>query len=783
MIINISIPQRSTAGSSPGHTGFRYETARIKILVELSGSTSDSTLTMNGTTINLHEQNVISGDMVRFGTDNSTGSLLIDLFLRSDFDGGDPRNPIFSGNRSRSLSLTTPMGTPTHFRMAVYCAASSLVSSSPYRRIDTYRPTVTTGSPSIPDDDRRLPLDIILVMDHSGSMAAEVNPGTSRLALLQQSLGLFLTAMSIEETSVEDDRAALVWFETTATTQRFTMNPWVRRGRWESVLRPAISAQTTAGMTAMGDGVSQGVKAWWDEEQARLPVNDPMLVLLTDGIQNAGHEIHDRPETNPDILDYFDLTDNGWHPLTHRPIPMQSIGVGAAAAYQGLLNDIGTQTGGQAIIEINPLNITETFVDTLIQVLKGNTLSLVRRDNRRIAANIEMMPPMAFTVVRDCPQLMFCMNWLGRINAATLDIVIFAPDGQPVTPTRREDQPFFTVQTIAKPQPGMWHVRVIRRDSAEGEESIKRPIDYFLSVLANEGAFSFTFDIFIKERVVGSEVRLLLDLAENGKPIELKQMHGTITLEVFSPKVSMGQVLHDSQFPSPGELADEVDLKDSASPLEIKLGYLQKRGIFKSFEHVKAEHSMTVSLDGTGGLPGWIQFKDGMFAFSFNEAQVSGNYRFRISLDIKTPQSGHIQRSESADIYLKHATIDQKMTKVYAQPRRPSKSHYIHIIPRDHFGNYWGPGYDHHIDLVIVAGNGTVKYQPNKNADGIYTFRVTSEPSLVSLVFQVMAFGKPIFRVPLSRLVDSIRPFPPIWHGILRSANKKIEQLRKTWLP
>lgn len=788
MTLNLSIPQRSTSGALPGDPGFRYETARTTILVDCNADPAGATLTLLGTQVALGgPSQTIAGDLLRFRRIPNQNRVRIDLFLNSDFLGGDCRNydSAVPHPRSFSLTLTTPAAcNATAYRMAGYCAASSAVSGGAYRRIDNLPPTLAT-SPAI-SSSGRLPIDVVLVMDRSGSMYSTIPgpAGMRKFALLQSSLVQFLSMFKAEQTSVADDRTALVWFESAASTESFGGNPWVKRDDWNTLVVPKINSQTTAGWTAMGDGISQGFHAWYAEELNNHAPNDPVLVLLTDGEQNIGNLIEDRPGS-PVGLEYFDIDSSpaSWQLLHNRPIPIQSIGVGAYPAYFALLDQIGTQTGGNARIEIDPANIGPSFVDQLIDVLKGNTLSLVERDSGTLAAGVGQTMETAFSVGVGSGQIMFALNWLGTANADVLDLTVIAPNGQAVTPAGRQDGPYFTVQTVPGPRRGQWRVRVQRRGNAAGNASLNRAVPYSLSVLVNEGSFAFGMQLAHKDHMVGSEFRLLLDLSEKAFPLDLHGVKGSITVDVFPPPVPMGRFLHEFPLPDPRQMEATYknEFADITSPLALKLDYLDKLGLLRELGHAKPATSIPIEFTGDGKLPHGVEFKGGMLLLRLEDTRLAGQYRLGVRIDIETKASGPIQRREEIRAHLRPGPVDPKRTIVRAKPHQFGKYYYVDVLPVDRFGNYYGPGHDTRIDLALVDGKGRVSHLPRREADGWYTFRVSGVKPGQKL--QIRAGGKPIRIDSLEHLMAVPQLAPKTWETVVSHFRSQVHLQRKTTEP
>lgn len=170
------------------------------------------------------------------------------------------------------------------------------------------------------------PFSVMLVMDHSGSMAIDDGTGSTRLALAQQAAAAFLNALGA------DDQAAYIEFDDSVNfVQGFTSD--------KSVVIAAVNASTPAGATACYDGIVKGAEELSKGTGLRL------LVFLTDGDDNSS--------TNSPAMAQEKLATAG--------VIACGIVVGGDIADTTVLDGIATSTGGQLLSGTTALELQTAF--------------------------------------------------------------------------------------------------------------------------------------------------------------------------------------------------------------------------------------------------------------------------------------------------------------------------------------------------------------------------------------------------------------------------------------
>lgn len=126
------------------------------------------------------------------------------------------------------------------------------------------------ANPHIPLDQAKEGVNVVLVLDISGSMqATDYEP--SRIQAAKASAEILLQSLKPK------DHAGIVTFESGATTAAY-LSPYK-----ENVIEKLRSITVKQGRTAIGDGLALGI-----DMASSIPNKKKVVILLSDGVNNAG---------------------------------------------------------------------------------------------------------------------------------------------------------------------------------------------------------------------------------------------------------------------------------------------------------------------------------------------------------------------------------------------------------------------------------------------------------------------------------------------------------------
>jgi Ca-activated chloride channel family protein len=126
------------------------------------------------------------------------------------------------------------------------------------------------ADPHIPLKQAKEGVNVVLVIDNSGSMQAE-DYKPNRLEAAKASAEILLDSLH------EKDHAGIVLFENGATTAAY-LSPYKKR-----VVEKLKAVKQRDGKTALGDGLSLAV-----DMADSIPNKKKVIILLSDGVSNAG---------------------------------------------------------------------------------------------------------------------------------------------------------------------------------------------------------------------------------------------------------------------------------------------------------------------------------------------------------------------------------------------------------------------------------------------------------------------------------------------------------------
>lgn len=695
------------------------ETGLVHITLDLDGPATGAQLVVNGsTTVSLGQAIPVNTDFVRF-TDLGD-AVRIEYEPRSNF-GADFCAGGGAVEKNVSMRFSGPQDV-TDYRMASFVVASPAVECSrASRRVAetpaSIAPAADGVAPALGATNRgRLPLDVVLVLDKSGSMAAfppGAAAGATKMEILKSAVQTFvanwreLDQPTPDGGDASDDRIGVVFFDSLVTPQTLAgadppANFFVRRGTaipgpWQAVL-DNIDTLTPGAATSIGGGINEAMKQWKAD-----PENDATLIVVTDGIQNTP------PLVLPVGVGFLGLLPVSGLPeeLRKRFIPIQTIGFGEPAAVdEALLRNISLETAGRSFIAVNAVTVFDTFALTLVSILKGNTASLALRQSGTFTQRTSgALQPVI--VDRSAQRVVFSVQWAPPRTDA-LELEVFPPGTTSAAdPTSSERTAQAVIQSFDKPEAGTWQVRV---KGSKPDVDPTTSIPYALNAFILERHLDYQLSADPIRLRTGEPIRLRAELSYAGKPLT-RLPAGAIRVRVQRPAEGLGSVLHAAKTPPKGSILDG----DAQTPLQRKLATISRKRI----ERIRPQDVETISL---------VEERPGVYTGRFEKTTTPGSYGFELLLDWDDARTGRVRRTDRLE---RHVGVkpDAGRTSVGMKRNRDGTVS-ISVTPRDALGNYLGPGYASMITAEIKDG-GTLMAGPPIDRDlrGIYVFTVAGVPA------------------------------------------------------
>lgn len=705
-----------------------YDTARVTVAFESSGISPGATITVGGggsiivpTSVGASNPGgtATSGEFVQIIRRSSTEIYVVWTASSAEFSGNWCSH-FRTSNKNISISLNGVNA--TGYRYAGYVAPSPENCGNAIRRV---RSGVLLSGPAGVADDGRLPLDVVLVIDKSGSMGWSLpggSPGETRWSRLTSAVGQFMAlwkqAGDPRVEGSDEDRVGLVFFNQSAEDANLSSGSIFKsRGAapagWANTTPPpsdivsaAIAARSPGGSTSIGAGLQRAYDRWHAIPTGQR--NDATILLFTDGEQNTAPLVTDTSGSPPLMLNGMKLA--GWS------VPILTIGLGAPTGpFADLLDQIGNETGGHARITTGGLSLDTQFADQLVQLLKGNTLSLMAREQETLPAS-GAGTPLATLVDGSVKRVTFVLGWSGQGAQHALKLRILQPDGSLVKPIASTMGDYYVVESVDIPSSGptgTWKVQALGPSSSTYFEAartvaVSPTIPYHLSSYAVEGRLHYRLSIVSPKLGTGKPVVLRAELSYNGKPLD-KLKQGSIRVTPERPPENLGNIL--------ALFRVKVDAQsgggDTQSPVNAKIDQLARTS--KLFERITPRalsNSLVMTDQGNG-----------VYQASFDPTTVGGQYRFRVTFNFDDPRTGHIERTEVLE---RQVPVRPTMAASLVQLKRSpgASSAQVLITPKDNYGNLVGPGYPNYFK-VQLSGAGKVATPSDPVLTGTYTFNIT----------------------------------------------------------
>jgi hypothetical protein len=624
----------------------------------------------------------------------------------------------------------------------------------------------------------REPLDAILILDKSGSMAdpAPADPIVEpKWSVLTESVKQFVALWQMTDPSVSDDRLGLMFYSTMPEPADFgggsifqprgtnlnacNLNNYCEAGHhnWCQIMCK-VNAKGPGGSTAMGPGLQAAITAWKADKK-----NDATILLMTDGIQNQ------MPCIVPDGQSGCSLivagADKNWKfdgdvdPIFKQGIPVATVSMGLASGPpQDVLDGIAKENAGISLKTSSSSTSALVFADTLVNILKGNTLSLLSRTSSTLPGASDSVPPETVVLDGSVKRAIIMLGWEGQNNANVLDLVIKKPDGVTVVPVHREDGTFFTAQAVDLPDSGPfgpWSVQVVRRppviigDSIQpvvsvysGERtggpsaSLADPVDpayfqdrpaipYQLSVYSAESRLKYRLNATRSTVGTGDSLTLEVEISYDGKP--LTGLGSALKVHIDRPNQALGTILHNTDVPDDA-LNNEPSPTDTTGQYERKVIYLAKNsGLASTVEPQPTPTTYTLRDDGDASH-GDVKKDDGIYSAIISDTSIPGLYKLTVILDWDVPLTGKIHRVETLEREVKVNPDAGKSIVGVSKGVEPGKW-LIKVEPVDKYGNYLGPGFTNSFNVQVTGGGSVSGSAADARQTGAYVVTLVGVPA------------------------------------------------------
>jgi hypothetical protein len=761
--------------TSPPPTG-PFPTGLFKMTLETAGSVVGATVSVGGSSCAIPA----SGDCHYMTSTNDRVSAMQDT--------GNPNNAIIEYYPLSQLAAPSNFCTPAAaqaalavletvtmtftgpvingFRRNTYTAGNTLECDEPFVRVSS-NPVTFTTLPSGTDLGRN-PLDIVLVLDNSGSMGlpsatpTPAAPYDTRWNVLNQVVGMFLTtwAQSNAVTSAgnavdgsPNDRIGLVFYSTTQEPASYPASTpgangiFISRGTLSDPWAPvstAVAAQGPTNLTGIGLGLIEAICDYQNEPAGNT--NDVQLILMTDGEQNVVPLLQPDPPVGltPTTLEFTATTTCPSSatavPLYSKFIPIQTVALGTPGAVDTqLLNAISTQTAGNTNMAWVPADMATGFTDTLVDALKGSTLDLSTRSEGTLAASATESAAIPLVLDGSILRTTMVLGWENQNSA--LDLQITSPNGTVIRPLARKYTPFWTVQSIDLPASGPagnWSVKVVRNQNSDtAARAAAVSVPYFLSIYSVEGRLAYKFTFSSLSAGTGNPIGLNAEVSYNGAP--LTGLGNAIKVQIERPNTGLGTVLHNTSVPA-SVLTTEPTPADGTTPVQRKVLYLTKNNGLTGTVAPQPIPTQYTLLD---------QNNTGTYSTQFADTSSPGPYKFHVTMDWNNATTGQIHREETLQVQV--PVIPDPTASVVSVAQGTIAGNWLmNVTPIDKYGNYLGPGFVPSFQ-VTVNGGGSVSGPPvDAIQTGSYGISLVGVPSNADPTVTVSVGGVTIRNCNLS---------------------------------
>jgi hypothetical protein len=571
--------------------------------------------------------------------------------------------------------------------------------------------TVTSSGASIAGCDNLRPrMDVVLVLDKSGSMAG-MTMGThqpTKIIALQKAVMDFVNSWvairnaepsepPLEMVKVDKigvtlfDAAAQWWSALTPKLNRFSMV--------EASIIDQVHTITPGSSTSIGNGLLQA--------DSVLNVVDPsrrrLILLMSNGMQNTDQMVG---VVNNQVATHSQNTPNATTPLPNQSnYQIYAVTVGTSTAVSAQINqDLAKATKGFYINTEDDANQMGPF---FLELLQNFVFFNTWQTNRLTHATVTDATPYSTTIPFSTTvrHVAFSLRWPERV--ATLRLVV-TPPGE--APTERIGTSSILLDFDVPTSPaytfiGDWQVRIevadiiITLDAAVSAAPDGIPFD--LTVLSDDEALESEMSIVTKDYVPGDEIQFEARVTELGQLVRGLGGHpgDRMVVQAVKPGVGIGDLLSTST-----ALTTQPFPMDPSTNADAKLF------------HELQQNPQNLVRDASGVIT-LVEEADGVYRGSYG-VQKPGHYNFLFGLEGMTKNTGRFSRQQLKTVYVRpapDATATSFQINVQNLPNGGQLA--ITMTPRTKLGDRLGPGW---ANYFWFTASGLPPFKAMDNLDGTF---------------------------------------------------------------